>query len=277
MKPGHWEQRLDPQHVAEDRKRADAQGFDADAYAEIAIGISEAWRDARAPARWQAAVWRRVDETDHLDPLVDAATAAIAAGRVAREGSIATDFEPPGSSDSNGAPPVRLGVWINASRRAAKTDSTEFDPRQHAQSKILTVVLTAAATIVCAVVLSTDGRVRPSPLPAYGLEMSHTRSANSSTELHLDGSDASFRVLLRPTTRADGEIRIRAEFRSGRRVVSWTPETRIHNGTVSIIGTAAALPIDPGEWTLVIWIGRPDGTGGSTDLRSVTGRVTLAR
>jgi len=120
------------------------------------------------------------------------------------------------------------------------------------------VGLAAAAALAIALVPSDQ------PLPAYAMDLSGgmqaVRGSPDATALPRFAPDTRFELVARPAARADGPIAAAGVWVGNGVRVRWTPAfERSDDGALRIRGTTRALlPLGPGQWTMMLAIGRPE-------------------
>lgn len=128
--------------------------------------------------------------------------------------------------------------------------------------RLRTVVPTLAAMAAAAAVLLMVSTRKGPPLPGYTLSFSSEQAVRGGApeqEVPRLGPGSLLELLLRPEQAVKEPVEVRAFLLRQGEARAWTPPMeRSADGAVRIRGPVEALlSVPPGEWTLVITVGRP--------------------
>lgn len=103
-----------------------------------------------------------------------------------------------------------------------------------------------------------------SALPAYAMSISsgeqQQRAHVPPEQIPVFAPNTTLQLILRPAREVEGAVELRGFLKRGERTIAWSPPSTVDpGGSIIIEGQASELlRVEPGEWTIVIVLGRPD-------------------
>lgn len=233
-------------------------------------GIEAVVREARreredpwADPRWEALADGTISPADRAELEALAAQPGPYADAMAAFAPLSTSFKAQVADALLGASNGARAAAAAPATPVVSLDTHRAKAARRARSWLTAgsglVALAAAASI--AIMWSPGGQVRD--LPAYAMQLSEgaqgTRGTKGPSALPEFFPDTTFELIARPASPAEGEVTAAGVLVGNGVRVRWSPRVdRSSDGALRVRGaTREVLPVGPGEWTLLLVVGRP--------------------